>query len=114
MGFPDSPDGVPSSAVDFILKDTRALHDGPTSFHTPSMLLDAEKGQPIEVEVVLGEVVRMAKKKGVSVPVSFEYCLKVYILMTSYKRIETLYALLIVVQNQILRKREAVGDHRGI
>ena len=34
------------------------------------MLLDAENGRPIEVEVILGEVVRMAKEKGVPVPVS--------------------------------------------
>jgi ketopantoate reductase len=34
------------------------------------MLLDAEKGQPIEVEVILGEVVRMAKERQVDMPVS--------------------------------------------
>lgn len=35
------------------------------------MLLDAEKGQPIEVEVILGEVVRMARERGVEIPVRF-------------------------------------------
>jgi ketopantoate reductase len=35
------------------------------------MLLDAEKGRPMEVEVILGEVVRMAREKRVPVPVSF-------------------------------------------
>jgi len=34
------------------------------------MLLDAERGQPIEVEVILGEVVRLAKERGVDIPVS--------------------------------------------
>ena len=34
------------------------------------MLLDAQKGQPMEVEVVIGEVVRMAKSVGVEIPVS--------------------------------------------
>lgn len=34
------------------------------------MLLDARKGQPLEVEVILGEVVRMAKECNVKVPVS--------------------------------------------
>jgi Ketopantoate reductase PanE/ApbA C terminal len=34
------------------------------------MLLDLERGRPIEVEVILGEVVRMARKSGVSMPVS--------------------------------------------
>ncbi|KIM92351.1 hypothetical protein PILCRDRAFT_120332 [Piloderma croceum F 1598] len=90
MGFPDSPDGVPSSAVDHTLQDTAALHTVPNSFHTPSMLLDAKNGRPIEVEVILGEVVRMARRNGVPVP-----------------RIEMMYALLVVVQNQILRKLEA-------
>jgi 2-dehydropantoate 2-reductase len=70
MGFPDSPDGVPSSAVDHTLENTRALHAVPNSFHTPSMLLDAQKNRPIEVEIILGEVVRMAREKGVPVPVS--------------------------------------------
>lgn len=34
------------------------------------MLLDLEKGQPIEVEVIFGEVVRMARDRGVEMPVS--------------------------------------------
>jgi ketopantoate reductase len=34
------------------------------------MLLDAEKGQPIEVEVIFGEVVRMARERRIDVPVS--------------------------------------------
>jgi len=89
MGFPDSPDGIPSSIADDMLNDTATLHVLSSSTHRPSMLLDAEKGKPIEVEVILGEVVRMAKERGVSLP-----------------RIEMLYALLVVVQNQILRKLE--------
>jgi len=34
------------------------------------MLLDAQNGLPIEVEVIVGEVVRLAKQYNVSVPVS--------------------------------------------
>jgi 2-dehydropantoate 2-reductase len=34
------------------------------------MLLDLKNGLPIEVEVILGEVVRMAKERGVDIPVS--------------------------------------------
>ena len=41
----------------------------PSSSHKPSMMLDMERGQPIEVEVILGEVVRMAQEAGVEVPV---------------------------------------------
>jgi len=95
MGFPDSPDGIPSSIVDSTLEYATSLHVLPSSIHRPSMLLDAEKGRPMEVEVILGEVVRMARAKGVSIP-----------------RIEMLYALLVVVQNQILRKLEAAQSNR--
>ncbi|KAF8960910.1 ketopantoate reductase PanE/ApbA C terminal-domain-containing protein [Flammula alnicola] len=89
LGFPDSADGLPSSLVTYVLEGTRAIHAEADSTHAPSMLLDAQKGQPIEVEVILGEVVRMAKAHNVDIP-----------------RIETLYALLLVVQNQILRTIE--------
>jgi len=40
--------------------------------HTPSMLLDAQKGLPIEVEVIFGEVVRIARELDVPVPVRLE------------------------------------------
>jgi 2-dehydropantoate 2-reductase len=38
--------------------------------HVSSMLLDLRQGKPIEVEVMVGEVVRMAKAHNVPVPVS--------------------------------------------
>jgi ketopantoate reductase len=38
--------------------------------HTPSMMLDAQKCKPFEVEVIVAEVVRMAKSVGVDIPVS--------------------------------------------
>ncbi|KAG5636876.1 hypothetical protein H0H81_006537 [Sphagnurus paluster] len=63
-------DGLPSSLVDDTLENTRQLHAVPESEHKPSMMLDMEKGQPIEVEVILGEVVRMAQERGVSIPAS--------------------------------------------
>ncbi|KAG2347080.1 hypothetical protein BDR05DRAFT_974166 [Suillus weaverae] len=61
------------------------LHRDPAHTALPSMLLDAQNGLPIEVEVILGEVVRMANELRVDVP-----------------RIETLYALLAIIQNQTL------------
>src|ERR1700683_3324342 len=126
MGFPDSPDGIPSSIVDSTLEYAASLHVLPSSIHRPSMLLDAEKGRPMEVEVILGEVVRMARAKGVSIPVSFvssfNYAFNLRLHFTSAcadcsilfhcKRIEMLYALLVVVQNQILRKLEAAQSNR--
>jgi ketopantoate reductase len=71
IGYPDTPDGLPASVAATIIENTRILHDVPESFHKPSMMLDMEKNQPIEVEVILGEVVRMAKARGVAVPVWF-------------------------------------------
>jgi 2-dehydropantoate 2-reductase len=60
------------------MEGTRTLHMIPESSHKPSMLLDAEKGQPIEVEVIFGEVVRMARERGVDVPVRFCLVLALY------------------------------------
>ncbi|KAG5645155.1 hypothetical protein DXG03_006779 [Asterophora parasitica] len=89
LGYPDDKDGLPASVVDDVIENTRKLHVVPESKHKPSMMLDVEKGLPIEVEVILGETVRMAQERGVSMP-----------------RVEMLYALLLVVQNQILAKAE--------
>ncbi|KAG2062479.1 hypothetical protein BDR04DRAFT_1123914, partial [Suillus decipiens] len=61
LGYPDNDDGLPSSLVDDVHRD-------PTHTALPSMLLDAQNGLPIEVEVILGEVVRLAKEVGVDVP----------------------------------------------
>ncbi|KAG6819481.1 hypothetical protein H0H93_011449 [Arthromyces matolae] len=91
LGYPDTEDGIPSTLPNEVIENTRKLHIGPESSHKPSMLLDLEKGQPIEVEAILGAVVRLAQERGVPVP-----------------RVETLYALLLVVQNQILAKLQSV------
>jgi 2-dehydropantoate 2-reductase len=80
LGYPDTDAGIPSSIVDEIMENTRKLHVVPESSHKPSMLLDAEKGQPIEVEVIVGEVVRMARERGVDVPVRFSTCNYILIL----------------------------------
>ncbi|KAG2136025.1 hypothetical protein DEU56DRAFT_364786 [Suillus clintonianus] len=85
LGYPDDEDGLPSSLVVSTISNTAELHRSPTLKTLPSMLLDAQNGLPIEVEVIFGEVVRMAKETGVDVP-----------------RIETLYALLAIIQNQAL------------
>ncbi|KAG6380185.1 ketopantoate reductase PanE/ApbA-domain-containing protein [Boletus reticuloceps] len=85
MGWPDEEDGLPSQLASATISRTAALHRSPESAHIPSMLLDYRNASPIEVEVIFGEVVRMARERSVPVP-----------------RIETLYALLTVIQNQIL------------
>ncbi|KZT22266.1 6-phosphogluconate dehydrogenase C-terminal domain-like protein [Neolentinus lepideus HHB14362 ss-1] len=88
MGYDES--ALPASVVESTIANTKRLHVVPENKHRASMLLDIENGRPIEVEAIVGEVVRMAHQKGIDVP-----------------RIETLYALLLVVQNQILRERGA-------
>ncbi|KAL4246194.1 hypothetical protein ABKN59_009275 [Abortiporus biennis] len=56
-----------------------------TSKEKHSMLLDCEKDRPMEVEVIVGEVVRMGKELNVPMP-----------------RMEAIYALLLVIQMQLL------------
>jgi ketopantoate reductase len=56
----------------------------------PSMLLDWEAGKPLELEVILGNPVRIARERGVDMP-----------------RLQSLYALL--RSAQVMRKREAKG-----
>lgn len=70
MGYPDNEDGLPSSLVDSTISSTANIHRDPAHNTLPSMLLDAQNGLPIEVEVIVGEVVRMAKEMGVDMPVS--------------------------------------------
>ncbi|KAJ3850394.1 ketopantoate reductase PanE/ApbA-domain-containing protein [Lentinula lateritia] len=88
LGFPDTKDGFPSSLVDETIANQKQMHEDPRNTHVPSMLLDARKGQPIEVEVIVGSIVIMARERGVPIP-----------------RIETLYALLLVIQNQALGRK---------
>ncbi|KAF8556622.1 hypothetical protein OG21DRAFT_1459073 [Imleria badia] len=85
MGWPDEEGGLPSSLASGTISRTAALHSNPEANQFPSMLLDYRSASPIEVEVIFGQVVRMARERNVPVP-----------------RIETLYALLTVIQNQIL------------
>lgn len=111
LGYPDSPDALPASLGKTILENTAAIHRKADSTHKPSMMLDMERGQPMEVEVILGEVVRMAKEVGVEVPVSsflFSFCETIckFWADIAFQRVEMMYALLLVVQNQILRVRQ--------
>jgi ketopantoate reductase len=60
----------------------------------PSMLLDWESGKPLELEVILGNPVRMARERG------FEM-----------SRLHTLYALLRSAQN--MRNEEKAKEKQG-
>ncbi|KAL5483425.1 hypothetical protein ACEPAI_8656 [Sanghuangporus weigelae] len=79
-------DALPSSVIDDTIKSTGNFHRRPDSKHKPSMLLDCETGRPMEIEVIVGEVLRKAKELGVETP-----------------RIELLYALLVIIQGQLLK-----------
>lgn len=72
MGWPDEEGGLPSSLASGTISRTAALHSGPEANQVPSMLLDYRNASPIEVEVIFGEVVRMARERNVPVPVSFQ------------------------------------------
>lgn len=70
LDFSDPPFDKPDSIVDSILNKTRELHEKADNIHTPSMLLDVQNGRPFEVEVIVGEVVRMAQARKIEIPVS--------------------------------------------
>ncbi|KZS96712.1 6-phosphogluconate dehydrogenase C-terminal domain-like protein [Sistotremastrum niveocremeum HHB9708] len=64
-----------------------ALYKSSETQHFPSIMLDRELGKPMEVEVILGECVRLARRKNVSCP-----------------RLETTYAILSVIQYRAISK----------
>lgn len=65
----ESGPGLDPDLVKRTLKNTAALHTRANSTHRPSMLVDVEMGRPMELDVVVGEVVRLGREKGVSMPV---------------------------------------------
>ncbi len=71
---PENPDG-PVEGIDpdvayKTLLNTARIHARPDSKHLASMLVDVQAGRPLEVEHVVGEVVRMGRRVGVGMPVS--------------------------------------------
>ncbi|ODV93512.1 hypothetical protein PACTADRAFT_36125 [Pachysolen tannophilus NRRL Y-2460] len=45
-----------------------AIHSDDGDYFRPSMLVDADKGNPIELEVILGNLLRVANELGVAAP----------------------------------------------
>ncbi|KAK7053047.1 hypothetical protein VNI00_004368 [Paramarasmius palmivorus] len=68
-GIPDTEQGITSGTVDIFLERARENHIDPKNNHAPSMLLDMRSGKPMEVEVIVGEVVRLARRVGADIPV---------------------------------------------
>lgn len=53
---------------EFVEHYRRKHHLEKTASHKPSTLLDVEAGRPFELEVILGEVVRLGRKLNVPIP----------------------------------------------
>lgn len=70
--FPDTADGpgLDPDIVQTTLRRTSELNSYPESSHRASMLVDAETGRPLELDVVVGEIVRLGKERGITMPVS--------------------------------------------
>ncbi|KAI0782925.1 6-phosphogluconate dehydrogenase C-terminal domain-like protein [Abortiporus biennis] len=86
--FPPDEDGKPVIDPDYArqtLENTSRVFAKPTSTERPSILVDCENGRPMEVEVLVGELVRMGRDLGVPMP-----------------RMESFYALLLIIQMQLL------------
>lgn len=54
---------LPEGIEKFMIVSDKGVH------FEPSMLVDVKKGQPMEIEVILGNPLRIAKKLGVETPV---------------------------------------------
>jgi 2-dehydropantoate 2-reductase len=63
MGYSESD--LPPSVVEDTIANTARFHQAPDGVHHPSLLLDYLHGRPMEVEHVLGEVMRMARKQNI-------------------------------------------------
>jgi 2-dehydropantoate 2-reductase len=62
----------------------------------PSMLVDVDKGNPMEVEVVLGNALRVAREKGVQTP----------LLDTTYRFLKLTQARLLAARGLIIEPKE--------
>ena len=82
----------PSPAVDETLSDavidSIIEHENPQSVFRPSMLVDLDCGRPMEVEAIVGGVLRRARAKGVLTP-----------------RLDLVYAGLSVIQGTLIGGR---------
>ena len=73
MGFDES--ALPSEVVESAIESTAQIHKSNIT-HRPSMLHDLEHSRPMEVEVVVGDLVRNAREHKVDAPVRrFYNCL---------------------------------------
>jgi 2-dehydropantoate 2-reductase len=95
--FPEegSTPGLAPDIVKRTLKNTALLHTRSDSRHRPSMLVDLEMSRPMELDVVIGEVIRLGREKGVAMPVSINIHYaktRILILCSSGSRLYMLYS----------------------
>ena len=64
--------GLDPDIIKRTLKNTAMIHARTDSQHRPSMLVDIEMNRPMELDVIVGEVVRLGRQRGVPMPVSFD------------------------------------------
>ncbi|KAI0081620.1 2-dehydropantoate 2-reductase [Panus rudis PR-1116 ss-1] len=86
---PESASLLPDSVAQDIIKN-----ENPKSVFKPSMLVDLEAGRPMEIEAIVGGVLKRAKNAGVEVP-----------------KLKLVYAGLSVIQAGLLKKSR-LGDHQ--
>ena len=67
IGFDE--EAIPSSTVERCIESSRSYHIRKETKHKASMLVDLENGRPLELEVIIGEVVRKARELNVETPV---------------------------------------------
>ena len=82
---------APSPAVTEVLADSVVdaiiAHENPNSVFRPSMLVDLDCRRPMEVEAIVGGVLRRARAKGVPTP-----------------KLDLVYAGLSVIQSELLKR----------
>ena len=84
--LPPSPavaETLSDAVVDLII-----THENPKSVFRPSMLVDLDFGRPMEVEAIVGGVLRRARAGGVQTP-----------------KLDLVYATLSVIQQDLIRRR---------
>ena len=84
---------TPSSAVERELSDAVieriVANENPKSVFRPSMLVDLDHGRPMEVEAIVGGVLKRARAKGVPTP-----------------KMDLIYAALSVIQSNLIKARK--------
>jgi len=83
----DGVEGITPEIADSVMRKVVNLALKSDKDEKLSILIDAEMGRPMEVEVIVGEMVRMGRKLGVPMP-----------------RLETMYAMMCILQAHLVHQ----------